>query len=369
VLASADDQARLCALEAALRRCGEDLALFLVYERPSQVEERPALARTYFAQRCVSDTQLDQMVDAFRSIGAYVELFDGELPFLRALADGLLERIDRRLPVVYNGIGFGITPGGFQPGRMALIPSVADSYGLTCANSDAYTCAFALHKFHSFVVLRALGVAAPPVWHFRPIRGWMGESPPVGTKVIAKSTYEAWSVGVTDDSVFVVDGDCEQRVATIAESIGQPVTVQEFVAGREVCVPILAIPDHIVTPPVEQILAKAPGDADAVMTIADNLSHGAVTYIPFDGPATLVDEMRRTSLAVFDILQIQALGRMDFRIDTDGRAWLTDAAITPGLSTASSAFASLAQFGFDHPSFLRVAVAASLGARGLLPDG
>lgn len=363
---SGDDTARLRELEAALRRAGDDLALFMVYERPSQVADRPALARTYFAQRCVSDTQLNLMIDAFRSIGAYVELFDGELPFLRALADGNLDRIDRRLRVVYNGIGFGVTDGGFLPGRMALIPSVADSYGLICANSDAYTCAFALHRFHSFVVLRALGVAAPPVWHFRPKAGWMGEPPPRGTKVIAKSTYEAWSVGVTEDSVFVVDGACDRRVAAIAEEIGQAVTVQEFVSGREVCVPIIAFPEPIITPPVEQILTKAPRDADAVMTIDDNLNQSAVTYELFDGAEATLDSMRRTCLEVFDILQVKALGRMDFRVAADGQPWLTDAAITPGLSEASSAFASLSQLGFDHPSFLRLVVAATLGARGLL---
>ena len=53
-------------------------------------------------------------------------------------------------------------------------------------------------------------------------------------KVIAKSTYENWSVGVTDASIFHVDDSCDARVATIAEAIGQPVTVQQFISGTEV---------------------------------------------------------------------------------------------------------------------------------------
>lgn len=361
-----DQRARLHGLEAALRRHGEDLALYLVYERPSQLEARPALARTYFAQRCVSDQALNQMVDAFRSIGAYVELFDGELPFLKFLAEGRLASLDRPLHVVYNGIGFGITVGGFQPGRMALIPAVADSYGIICANSDAYTCAFALHKFHSFVVLRTLGVPVPPVWHFRLTGGWLGGRPPRGAKVIAKSTYEAWSVGVSDSSVFVVDDSCDRRVATIAEELGQPVTVQAFVSGPEVCVPVLAVPERIVPPPVETVLHKSPDDPDAIMTIEDNLEHGAVTYRRFLGSDAVIDKLHRATLDVFDIMQIQALGRMDFRIDGEGQPWLTDAAITPGWSTASSAYASLSELGFDHPSFLRLILAATLASRGLV---
>lgn len=353
-------------LERRLCAVGADLAVFLVYERPSQVDDRPDLARTYFAQRCVSDDQLDRMAAAYRDIGAYVELFEGEQPFLEALTTGRLALIDRRLPVVYNGIGFGITGGGFQPGRMALLPAITDTYGMLCANSDAYTCAFALHRFHSFVVLRALGVQAPPVWMFRRGKGWMGDAPPIGTKVIAKNTYEAWSVGVTEDSVFFVDDACVDRVTAIAEGIGQPVTLQEFVAGREVCVPMVSVPDLLVLPPVQQFLAKAPQDPDAFMTIHDNLNLAGVDYRPFDGPGEIVHQMAATSRSVFEILQQRALGRMDFRIDDHGRPWLTDAAITPGLGTAGSAFASFQSLGLSHPEFLRVVLAASLASRHLL---
>ena len=349
-------------LEQQMWAIGHELAVFLVYERPSQVVDRPDLAKTFFAQRCVSDDQLDQMIAAYREIGAYVQLFEGEQPFLEALTTRRLELVGRRLPVVYNGIGFGITRGGFQPGRMALLPAITDSYGMLCANSDAYTCAFALHRFHSFVVLRSLGVQAPPVWFYRLGEGWMGDAPPIGTKVIAKNTYEAWSVGVTEDSVFVVDDRCTDRVAAIAEDIGQPVTLQQFVAGHEVCVPIVAVPERVVLPPVQQILAKAPRDPDAVMTIHDNLNLLGVDYHPFEGPSETVRQMVATSHSVFQILQQRALGRMDFRIDDQGQPWLTDAAITPGLGMAGSAFASFGSLGFSYPEFLRVVLATSLAS-------
>lgn len=356
----------LLTLERTLAEHGNDLALFLVYDRPARTQERPGLARTFFAQRCVSDAQLDQMIDAFRSIGAYVELFDGEQPFLEALAGGRLQAIRRSLKVVYNGIGWGVAADGFQPGRKALIPAAADSYGIICANSDAYACAFALHKFHSFVVLKALGLPIPPVWHYRSDLGWIGEPPPAGVKVIAKSTYEAWSVGVTEESVFVVDDHCERHVFEIAENIGQPVTVQTFISGREACATVLSCPERLVLPVVEQVLAKAPGDPDAVMTIDDNLADGAVSYPRFDGPIELVDDIARCAVEVFDVLQLQAFGRIDFRLDADDRPWVTDVAVSPGLSLSSSAFSSMAELGIDHPTFLRTVVAATLGARAAL---
>jgi D-alanine-D-alanine ligase len=357
----------LFALERSLAARGRDLALFLVYDRPGRVDDRPALSRQFFAQRCVSDAQLNQTIRAFRSVGAYVELFEGEQPFIEALASGRLHALERDLKVVYNGIEGGIGEGGFEPGRKALIPAVADAYGLVCANSNAHGCALGRHKFHYYTVLRALGISTPPVWHYRPREGWAGErAPPPGTKVIAKSTYESWSVGVTDESVFVSDESTRERVAAIAADIGQSVTVQAFVAGPEVCVPILGSAPPLATPPVEVILAKAPGDADAVMTIDDNLEHAAVSYRRFAGPPEVEQELRATSLAAFSILELQAFARIDFRVDARGTAWVTDIGVSPGLSTESSAFASLAEYGFDHPSFLRVVIAATLGSRGLL---
>jgi D-alanine-D-alanine ligase len=365
-----DDQQRhrLVKIEAALRRRARELAIFLIYDRPSRVNERPGLAQTYFAQRCESDEQLEQIIDAFRSVGAYAELFEGEQPFLAAVANGRLQGIGRPIQIAYNGIGWGIGPGGFQAGRKALIPLITDSYGLLCANADAYACVLTRHRFHCFTVLRSLGFRVPETWHYRLLEGWVGTSPPPGTKVIVKSTFEAWSVGVTEDSIFVVDETCDNRVARIAEEIGQPVTVQRFVSGPEVYVPVLSCPEQIVTPPVQAILSKAPGDPDAVMTIHDNLDEAAVSYETFQGPPEIIAELRSSASKIVQALQLQGFSRIDFRIDEAGCPWAFDVAISPGLENGGSGFTSLANYGFDHPAFLRLVVAGSLASHKLL-DG
>jgi D-alanine-D-alanine ligase len=365
-----DDTARrrLATVEQSVVDLADELALFLVYDRPERVDERPGLARTFYAQRCASDAELAQTIDAFRSVGAYAELFAGEQPLLEALASGRLQGTERRLKVIYNGIQNYAAVDGFAPGRKALLPAVADAYGLVCTNSNAYGCAIGRHKFHYLTILRALGIRTPQAWQYRPSDGWAGGSaPPRETKVIAKSTYESWSVGVTDDSIFVVDEACDDRVATIADAIGQPVTVQEFVAGPEVNVPVFQCPDHVVTPPVRAVLAKAPGDSDAVVTIADNLRPAALRYEHYEAPADVIASIRDSALAAFKVLELQAFARVDFRVDESGDAWVIDVGVDPGLAATGSASRSLAELGFDHPRFLRIVIGAALGARGLLP--
>jgi D-alanine-D-alanine ligase len=357
---------RLVSIERRLRERARELAVFMVYDRPSRVSERPGLARTFFAQRCESDDQLEQIIDALRSAGAYVELFEGEQPFIAATAEGRLKRVGRPLQVVYNGMGWGIGPEGFQAGRKALVPLVCDSYGLICANADAYPCVLTAHKFHCFMILRALGIRAPRTWHYRPGAGWVGDPAAVGTKVIVKSNFEAWSVGVSDASVFVVDASCESRVASIANEIGQAVIVQEFIAGPEVYVPVLTCPEPLAAPPVQTMLSKAPGAADAFVTMEDNLAEAAIEYVPFRAAPAVIDELRAAAVEVAATMQLDGFSRIDFRIDDDGQPWVFDIAVSPGLEEDGSGATSLAQYGFDHAAFNRLVIAITLASNGLL---
>jgi D-alanine-D-alanine ligase len=305
-------------------------------------------------------------VDALRSVGAYVELFAGELPLLEALASGRLHGINRRIKLVYNGIEGGIGVGAFQPGRKALLPAIADAYGMLCSNSNAYACAVGRHKFHYYTLLQALGLPIPDVWHYAIEQGWAGGlAPRPGQTVIAKSTFESWSVGVKEDSVFVVDEGTEDKVRTIAEEIGQPATVQIFMPGAEVCVPVYATPHLLVTPPVEAVLAKAPHDPLAIMTIDDNLSAQGVDHQRFSAAGDVIRELEDLAARVFVALELTAFARIDFRVDSEDRCWVIDVGVSPGVSRESSAFHSASLLGLDHPSFLRAVIGATLLANGI----
>jgi hypothetical protein len=355
---------RLVGLEQSLVQQADDLAVYLAFDRPERERDRPALARMFFAQRCATTEELSRIIQAFREVGAYVELFEGELPFLLALADGRIAAMPQRLKVVYNEIEGGITTDGFLPGRKALIPAVADAYGVMCSNSNAYGCALGRHKFHYSTVLRHLGVRTPETWHFRPGLGWAGGMrPPVGQRIIVKSTYENWSVGVTERSIFQI-GRTDDRVAEISSEIGQPVTVQEFVSGTEVGVSVLACPELLIPPPMRTILSKAPDDPDAVMTIFDNLEDRAIAMERFDGAPSVMAELYEGAARAFHGLELSAFARFDFRVDAEGRTWLTDVGVSPGISPKDAAYLSLAAVGMDHPAFLRAVLATSMTSYG-----
>lgn len=355
----------LAELETAVIAHADQTAVHLVYDRPWREEERPGLVRTHFASRCLSDDVLTSIIEAFREIGAYVELFEGERPFIEALTSGRLAALGRDIHIAFNGIGWGIGDEAFMPGRKALVPLLADAYGMAPFNADAYGCALTVHKLHSFLVLGALGIRTPPTWGYHPVNGWVGPAPTEGTRVIAKSTYEASSVGVTEDSVFYVDEHTEPRLRALSESIGQLVTVQAFVPGTEVCVPVLSSTRTFVAPPVEAVISRA-AHPDGIMTLADTTRPNGYTHRRFSGPELLMAELAATAERVFTLLELRGLARFDFRIDRDGVPWLFDVAIEPGISQGGSAYRSFSLLGLDHRTFLRTALGASLVDWGLL---
>jgi len=359
------DRQCLAEIELALKEHADDLAVYLVYDRASLIATRPGLARTYFAERCVPDAQLRRMRDAFLSVGAHAEILGGEHEFLAAMAV-VRDCAQRKLQVIYNGLSYNVGKGAFEPGRKALLPLLADSYGLMCVNSNAYPCTFTLHKFHCFTLLRALGVKAPRTWQYRLEKGWVHGHPPLGTKVIAKPTYESWAVGVDEASVFIADESCSTHVEGLAERVGQDITVQEFITGIEVYVPVLSCPELVATSPMESVLTRAPGDLHAFVTLEDNLSDDAIFYRRFDGGEEVDRHLRSSALRVFDLLQLEGFGRIDFRIDADGQPWVFDIAISPGMERGGAGAKSLAEYGFDYPSFVRLVVAASMATKGLI---
>jgi D-alanine-D-alanine ligase len=354
------ESSRVRALDALVQRIGSDLALFLVYDRPGRVSERLGLERTYFAERCVSEQQLSETIDAFRSCGAYVELFDGEREFITALSDGRIAGIPRSVKIAYSGIGNSVGIDGFRPGHTSLVPAVCDAYGIQCANSNAYVSGLGWHKFHQLTMLSSLGLPVPDSWHYRLDGSWAADRrPPNGTRVIAKSTYEAWSVGVGAASVFEVDGSLDSRVSMIAEQIGQAVTVQAFVPGREVYVTVFSSPERLVLPPVEAVIARAADDPNAVVTIEDAIRPGAVLHRVLD-EVDLESDLVMLARAAFDALELEGFGRVDFRIDDRGRPQIFDLAVGPGIGRGSSAFSAMAALGLTHPQFLRAVIGASL---------
>jgi D-alanine-D-alanine ligase len=262
--------------------------------------------------------QADEMVRSFRELGLTVEPYFSEVDLIEALLDG--NESDLRRRIVYT-----TAEGGSGSGRRALIPALCNLLGVPLLNSGAHAATLVRHKFHAYSVLRQVDVRMPESWLYRQ-SGWLGGlAPTTGTRVIVKPVYESMGIGVDDDSVRLVDDGFDAFVTEKIAKFGQPAIVQEFVSGEEVGVPVARVgTTTIALPPIVQRRANGDMYDQLPKTFRNEHIERDLSHAPFEGSSVQLKALSAAAVLAFDSLEMKGVGRIDFRIDADGRQWAFD---------------------------------------------
>lgn len=343
-------------LEKTLSLAGET-AVVLVANVAGQTLITRDLPETSHSAQFYKAAELDDIITRLRQWGFFVRLFDDETPFFEAVLKGEIQRLRHRHKLVYN-----MAECGTGPGRKALIPSFCNYYGLPYCNSNPHANTLARHKFHGHCLARQFGLQTPNTWMFDSRFGWIMDSRPTpGTKVIAKPTHECACVGVQADSVFLVDGTLDERISELEAHLGQPVTVQEFIAGYEVGVPILEVPEPFAPAVVGYSIDGNKQFGEKFRTYQDeNFSERFGHYL-FD-VFSLEHEvaLKTQALAAFQILGLRGLARMDFRVNDEGEGYITDMNESPPPLDDTAFVFALKSLGFSYSEVLVQMVGVSM---------
>lgn len=306
-------------------------------------------------------SQADEIIRSLQALGVTVQAFFSELEFLRwAVATNQLRARE-------HTVVFTTAEGGTGSGRRALIPSVCNLLGLPILNSGAHACSIARHKFHANAILDRVGVRVPSAWLFN--RGlWVsGGGPPDGSRVILKPTYESMCIGVGEDSVQIVDAGFEEFVHEKSLLYRQPVLVQEFISGEEVGVPIVSIGGTTHALPAIAF-RRADGEqyGNRPKTFDDeNVTHN-VSHSLFLTPPAQYAAIERAAVRTFDALEMRGVGRIDLRIDADGRHWVFDTNESPPPLRGTSYSIAMESLGFSLEEMLAVWLGVCLLDHGII---
>jgi D-alanine-D-alanine ligase len=301
----------------------------------------------------------DEMVRSFQDLGLTVEPFFSEMEFLKAVVNGS-DPPDARQQIVYS-----TAEGGSGSGRRALIPAVCNLLDLPILNCGAHASSVVRHKFHAYAILRESGVRVPEAWQFGQ-NGWTGGMvPPSGSRVIVKPTYESMGIGVDDGSVRTVDGEFASFMERRFREFGQPAIVQSFVSGEEIGIPVIRIGETYALPPIAQRRANGDRYAEKPKTFRDehvkhDLSHATYTASPVE-----IAAIRDAAVASFDALDMKGAGRIDCRVDADGRAWVFDTSGEPPPMERTCWAVAMEEIGFSLPEMLALWVGVCLDDYGL----
>lgn len=319
-----------CLLE--LHRHASDLAVFVV----ANIKDVTVVEHDYPGFSVHNDYMTEGVIrgilQSLRDLGIYVELFIGEDVFIKAVHANSFEKVARQYKLVFN-----LAQSGTGPARKSLVPCFCNLHHLPCCNSDGHVVALMRHKYHATSILRDHGLPVPRTWLFQENGEWLdGRRPPEGTKLIVKPTYEAACIGLSRDSVRSSDASLDAFALERARLMRQPLTVQEFIHGYDIDVPVFLAPNAFAPMAVGVSMGGRRNLGEDFLDF-DTLSERSYDF--FDGIEVTglpVNAMCRAAEKAARVLGIKGYGRIDFRATQSGEYYLIDMQTMPDIHEQSS---------------------------------
>lgn len=199
---------------------------------------------------------------------------------------------------------------------------------------------------------------------------------PVGRKVrrpkaltfplIVKSLTQDASIGISQASVVDDDEKLVERVRFIHESIGTDAIVEQYIEGRELYVGILGNVRLTVLPVWELRLRDLPGDAHRIATERVKWNpkyqkkYGIKSGVVKNLPAATLERIQRLCRRVYRTLAMTGYGRIDLRLDADGRIWVLEANPNPQIAFGEDLAESAEHAGLSYSDLLQRIITTGL---------
>jgi D-alanine-D-alanine ligase len=269
-----------------------------------------------------SKATIDAIVAALESLGHAVE----RIGHVRALAARLVA--GHSWDLVFN-VAEGVA--GF--GRESQVPALLEAYGVPYTFSDPLVCALTLHKGMAKHVARSCGVPTPSF----ALVATSGEAAAVDLPfpLFVKPVAEGTSKGVTAKSRVDTRGALLAVCAELLAEYRQPVLVEEYLSGREFTVGVLGTGETARPLATLEVTLRAGAD-EGVYSYRNKAQWRELVDYGLLAGGTLRREVEAVALASWRCLGCRDAGRVDVRLDGDGRPQLIEvnplAGLTPGHS-------------------------------------
>jgi D-alanine-D-alanine ligase len=262
-------------------------------------------------------------------------------------------------------IVFSIAEGVAGRSREAQVPALLELFDVPYVFSDPLTCAVTLDKAAAKRILRAEGLATP-----RSVTvASEADIAAVGLPfpLFAKPNAEGTGKGV-DAQSRIDDADQLRRTCTrLLQQYAQPVLVEEYLPGREFTTAILGTGEAARVLGTMEVSVRPDAPAGDYSFVVKELCDKFVDYRPLKG-GQLQKDVEDLALASYRVLDCRDGGRVDIRLDRDGRPSFMEVNPLPGLHPTHSDLPMIAtQEGMAYRDLLAAIIASAAGRYGLEP--
>jgi D-alanine-D-alanine ligase len=222
--------------------------------------------------------------------------------------------------------------------------------GIPFTGAGSWTIAACRRKHVANAMLQAAGV---PVPRWMIAQGRVPEDFPL--PVIIKPAAEDASAGLDRTSVCTERKQLRAKLAVMTEQFDD-VLVQQYIAGREFNVGFVG---ERTLPVAEIDFTGMPEGSWPILTYAAKWHYGSAEDLgsrpvcPAQISQRLADRLTRMAEAAWRAMQGKGYGRVDLRVDGQGRPWVLEVNPNPDLTDSAGLSRMSRAQGWDYPELVR----------------
>jgi D-alanine-D-alanine ligase len=170
-------------------------------------------------------------------------------------------------------------------------------------------------------------------------RGRLDFSHDLQFPVIVKPAREDGSIGIEFSAVVNSIRELMERMDWLHANFDSPVLIEEYIDGREMYVGIIGNDKAEALPIVELDLSKLPDGTPRIAAAEVKWGKGTKAYkdtksaIATDLSDEIVQALQQTAVAAYQALELRDYGRVDMRLQPDGRVHVIEVNPNPWLSS------------------------------------
>ena len=170
-------------------------------------------------------------------------------------------------------------------------------------------------------------------------RGRLDFSHDLQFPVIVKPAREDGSIGIEFSAVVTSIRELMERMDWLHANFDSPVLIEEYIEGREMYVGVIGNDNPEALAVVELDLSKLPDGTPRIAAAEVKWGKGTQAYrdtksaIATDLPDETVLALHQTAVAAYQALELRDYGRVDMRLQPDGRVQVIEVNPNPWLSS------------------------------------
>lgn len=189
----------------------------------------------------------------------------------------------------------------------------------------------------------------------------MEQHPPLNMQVLFKPIYESASIGIDDTSIQSYTLQADRLIFQRTKQQNQPIIAQEFIPGYEVEVPLLCVNGAICQMPPVGISVNGKHDLELEILNYERIYFDRYGFYDFAAEKYEISkELCLCAANTAQILGMEGLCRVDFRVKPDGCYYVTDVSTNPHFVAHSSVNAAFQMMGLTSEHIAKTLLSAAV---------